>query len=64
MRIVVTQRGEARGTMEYIISAVVGWITSNILDKFFRKKTTKEVLELNNRLLIELLEEVDYQLRN
>lgn len=46
-----------RGTMEYIFSAIVGWITSKILDKLFRKKTAKEVLELNNRRLIELLEE-------
>lgn len=43
--------------MEYIISAIVSWITSNILNKLLRKKTAKEVLEINNRRLIELLEE-------
>ena len=46
--------------MEFItifFSAIVSWITSSILNKLFRKKTTKEVLELNNRRLIELLEE-------
>jgi len=46
--------------MEVIISAIASWITSNILNRLFRlfgKKTTKEVLELNNRRLIELLEE-------
>jgi len=45
--------------MEFIIiffSAIVSWITSNILNKLFGKKTAKEVLELNNRRLIELLE--------
>jgi hypothetical protein len=43
--------------MEIIINAIFGWITSRILDKLFRRKTTKEVLEINNRRLIELLEE-------
>ena len=43
--------------MELIINAIVSWITANILDRLFRKKTTKEVIELNNKRLIELLEE-------
>jgi len=45
--------------MEIIIGAIISWITSNILDKIFRKNRTKEVLEQNNKRLIELLEARD-----
>jgi len=43
--------------MVYIIGAIVSWIISNILDKLFRRKTGKEILEISNRRLIALLEE-------
>ncbi|GEM_PF-3010527 len=45
-----------------IIDAIVGWVISNILDKLFGKKTGKEILELNNRRLIELLNDKEREI--
>lgn len=48
--------------MDLIISAIVGWITSNILDKIFkREKTNEEILKLRTEL-IQQLEEKDKQI--
>ena len=41
----------------FIFGPIYGWITSKFINKLFGKKTAKEVLELNNGRLIELLEE-------
>jgi hypothetical protein len=48
--------------MELIISAIVGWITSNILNKIFkREKNNQEIIKLRSELLRQL-EEKDHQI--
>jgi hypothetical protein len=48
--------------VEYIISAIVSWITSNILNKIFkREKTNEEIIKLRLEL-IRQLEEKDKQI--
>jgi hypothetical protein len=48
--------------MEYIISAIVGWITGNILNKIFRReKNNEEIIKLRSELLRQL-EEKDRQI--
>ena len=43
----------------FIFGPIYSWITSKFINKLFRKKTAKEVLELNDGRLIELLEKRD-----
>lgn len=43
----------------FIFGPIYSWIVGKFINKIFRKKTAKEVLELNNGRLIELLEKRD-----
>lgn len=43
----------------FVFGPVYSWIIVKFINKIFRKKTAKEVLELNNGRLIELLEKRD-----